>query len=71
LSKYPPNTRLILKGKTHKAKSHLVNFGDHWTVKHATGSKHEGTFLVGDGPMFEAFWLGPDYEVVEVKRREF
>lgn len=58
-----PNTRVTLRGKTHKAKSHLANFGDEWTVKHPTGSPHKGVFLVADGPKFEAIWLTEDYEI--------
>ncbi len=59
-----PNTKIVLRGKTHRAKSYLANFGDHWTVKHPTGSKHIGVFVVADGPLFEAMWLSNEYEVV-------
>ena len=55
--KVEPNTKLHLVGKTHRAKNCLANFGDMWTVKHATRSKHEGIFIVADGPLFEAMWL--------------
>jgi len=62
-----PNSRLVLKGKTKRAKDTLASFGDEWIVKHATRSKHEGVFLVADGPLFEAMWLDEkEFEVVEV-----
>jgi hypothetical protein len=60
-----PNTRVRLVGKTRRAKSYLANFGDCWTAKHPTGSRHEGVFLVADGPKFEAFWLSAEYDIVE------
>jgi hypothetical protein len=60
-----PNTIVRLKGKTSRAKGILGNFGTEWTVKHATGSKHVGTFLVANGPKFEAMWLDEkEYEVI-------
>lgn len=63
-----PNTKLTLKGKTHRARNTLANFGDKWTVKHPTGSKHKGIFLVADGPLFEAMWLDEkEFEIVGVK----
>jgi hypothetical protein len=58
-----PNTTVRLRGLTLKAKNHIANCGAEWTVKHATGSKHMGTFLVANGPRFEAMWLTKDYEV--------
>lgn len=64
MPKFEPNAKVRLSGKTHRAKSYLVNFGDAWTVKHPTGSKYEGTFLLADGPLFEAMWLNEkEYEV--------
>lgn len=63
-----PNTQIILRGKTHRAKNTLANFGDEWTVKHATGSKHHGIFLVANGPLFEAMWLDEsEFEIVARK----
>lgn len=65
---FSPNSKLHLTGKTHRARSTLANFGDRWTVKHATRSKHEGVFLVADGPLFEAMWLNEKEFTVELEK---
>lgn len=66
-----PNTAVRLVGKTHRSRSHLANFGDRWTVKHPTGSKHDGVFLVADGPLFEAIWLDEkEFSIEPINREE-